>query len=883
MPDYHTKSIEETLKNLETKDKGLTQEEANKRLIRYGPNEIKDTEQISPLNIFISQFKSFLVAILFIAVIVSLIIDHKIDAFVIAIILILNAILGFVQEYKAEKSIQALKKLASQQSVVLRDGKEKKINSTELVPGDIIILETGEKIPADSRLIESINLHTQEASLTGESTPVTKDIKTLNKKSPVADRKNIVFSGTIITAGRGKAAVIRTGMDTEIGKIAKMIQKQTTKLTPLQIKLKKLGELLGLATIIICFLVFFTGILAGIDTITMFITAISLAVAAIPEGLPAVVTISLALGTQRMVKRNALIRKLPSVETLGSTTVICTDKTGTLTLNQMTVRKLFINDKTITVTGRGYESKGEFYHNKEKINIKEIELLLTAGTLCNNAKFVNRDIIGDPTEGSLVVSAAKAELLKEKLEEQYPRIDEIEFTSERKRMSTLHNIKGTKTIYSKGAPDVLLNYCNRVYKNGKIKKLTQEEKEKILQINETFAKQALRVLGFAFKPSNKLEEKNLIFIGLQAMIDPPREEVKTAIEKCKQAGIKVVMITGDFKVTAEAIGRELGITGQAIDGAELDNIQNLKEHVENISIYARVNPSHKVKILEALKENKHIVAMTGDGVNDAPAIKKADIGISMGITGTDVAKEASDMILIDDNFASIVNAVEEGRGIYDNIKKFVQYLLSSNIGEILTIFVALIMAPFFANALPLIALQILWINLVTDGLPALALGVDPTEPHIMRKKPRNPKENIINKSRAIKMIFIGIIMMVGTLGIFKIYNPNINLVYAQTIAFTTLVMFQMFNVLNLRSDQHSLFKIGIFSNMKLIIAIIISIALQLLVVYSPFMQNLFSTTTLYLKDWIYILLVSSSVLIFGEIIKIFNKLIKKRKRISPIP
>lgn len=883
MVNYYNVNISEAIKSLKSSEKGLTKNEAEKRLEEFGYNEIKDTKKTYILKIFISQFKSFLIAILFIAVIVSLIINHKIDAFVIAVILILNAILGFIQEYKAEKSIQALKKLASQQSIVLRDRKEKKINSRELVSGDIILLETGEKIPADSRLIESINLHTQEASLTGESIAVRKEIKILDKETPVADRNNMVFSGTIITAGRGKAIVTSTGMNTEIGKIAKMIQKQKTKLTPLQIKLKKLGELLGIATIIICFLVFFAGIIAGIDTITMFITAISLAVAAIPEGLPAVVTISLALGTQRMIKRNVLIRKLPSVETLGSTTVICTDKTGTLTLNQMTVRKIFTNNKIITVTGRGYKPKGDFFYNKEKINKKEIELLLKAGALCNNAKLIDNDIIGDPTEGSLIVSAAKAGIIKEKLESKYPRIDEIEFTSERKRMSTFHNIDGKKTIYSKGAPDVLLNHCNKIYKNGKITRLTNEEKEKILKTNEKFAKQALRVLGFAFKPSNKLNEKDLVFIGLQAMIDPPRKEVKTAIEKCNKAGIKVVMITGDFKLTAETIGHELGIKGQAIDGAELDNIQNLKEHVENISIYARVNPAHKVKILEALKENKHVVAMTGDGVNDAPALKKADIGISMGITGTDVAKEASDMILTDDNFASIVNAVEEGRRVFDNIKKFLALLLSGNISEVLIIFLAILIG--FTDpetgvfVLPLIAIQILWINLITDGLPALALAVDPIEQGIMDKPPRNSKESIL-KGLGSYLFGYPIVMFIGVMWIFTTTLDSSEIVKAQTMVFTSVIIFELFQAFSCRSLTKPSFKVGIFDNKYLLGAVAISVLLQIAILYTSFFQNIFHVVALGLYDWVIIVLTASTGFIYLETYKLF---MMKRKKSVILP
>jgi Ca2+-transporting ATPase len=866
----YSKNIAAVLKELNTEKNGLSHEEAEKRLVEYGSNEIKETEKISPIKIFIDQFKNFLVGILFFALIVSLVVGERLDALVIGIILIINGILGFIQEFKAEKAIQALKKMASLQANVIRDGKEKRIPAKDLVPGDIIILETGEKIPADSRLIESINLHTQEAALTGESVPIQKISETLKSDLQVADMKNMVFSGTIITSGRGKAVVASTGMSTEIGKIAKMIQEEGIKLTPLQQRLKKLGHYLGIGIILICIVIFLAGVLIGIEKLDMLMVAISLAVAAIPEGLPAIVTIALAIGTQRMVKRHALIRKLPSVETLGSTTVICTDKTGTLTMNEMTVKKIFINDKIIEISGTGYDQAGDFSHNGKTTNPKECELLLRIGALCNNAK-IDDQIIGDPTEACLIVSAAKAGIIKSELQMKYPRLGELEFTSERKRMSTLNKIEGKKLVYCKGAPDVIIDLCDRIYKHGSIERLTKSEKEKILKVNEDFSKQALRVLGFAYKESEKLDENNLIFVGLQAMIDPPRPGVKDAIEKCRKAGIKVVMITGDYKITAEAIGREIGLFGNSIDGKELESIKDLGSLIDDTIIYARVNPEHKVRILEALKKKGHIVAMTGDGVNDAPAIKKADMGIAMGITGTDVAKEASDMILTDDNFISIVNAIEEGRTIYDNIRRFIQYLLSSNVGEVLTIFAAIMIAPFFGHHIPLTALQILWINLVTDGLPALGLGVEPAEKNIMEIKPRNPKENLINRSRMIQMIIVGMIMMIGTLSLFKYYDPEQNQVHAETVAFTVLVLFQMFYVLNLRSDIKSFFVTNPLTNIRLMIAVLISIALQAAVVYVPFLQKSFETVALSLKDWLIIILVSSSVLWYGELVKLYKK------------
>lgn len=868
---YHSKKETEVFKELNTNKNGLTEKEAEKRLQEYGPNEIKEGKKISPIKIFLNQFNSMVVYILIVALVVSLFIGEKIDAVVIGIILVLNAIFGFNMEYRAEKSIEALKRMASLKATVLRDGKEKQIDAKLLVPGDIIKLETGDKIPADSRIFEIINLETQEASLTGESTPVRKEVKALAEKTSLADRINMVFSGTIITNGRGKAIVTGTGMQTEMGKIAKLIEEVEPEKTPLQKKLNQLGRFLGIVTIVISVIVFLGGVLKGGDVLEFFIVAVALAVAAIPEGLPIVVTIGLSIGTQRMVKRHALIRKLPSVEALGSTTVICSDKTGTLTRNEMTVKKIYANNKIIDVTGVGYGKKGEFLYENKKINAQELELLLKAGSLNNNASLTDGTVIGDPTEAALIVSAEKAGLSKVLIEKKNPRINEIPFTSERKLMTTIHKVKGEKIAFAKGATEVILKLCNSVYEDGKIKKLTEAKKKEILETNKEFANSALRVLGFAFKSVNdvKRAEKNLIFLGLQGMIDPPREEVKVAIEKCKEAGIKVVMITGDHQTTAKAVGEAIGIKGKSLTGQELEKIQNLDKIVEDIAIYARVNPEHKIKIVEALKKKGHIVAMTGDGVNDAPALKKADIGIGMGITGTDVSKEASAMILTDDNFASIVNAVEEGRGIYDNIKKFVEYLLSSNLGEILTLFIAIML---FANAegtvlLPLIPIMILWINLVTDGLPALALSVDPSDPNIMERKPRNPKERIISNPIIVRMIIVGVTMMLGTLAIFKIYNPESNLIYAQTMAFSTLMMFQMFNVLNCRSEFNSLFKVGVFRNMKLWGAILISVILQVIVVQVPFFNTFFKTVPLTAMDWAYVFLVGSSVLIVVEIYK----------------
>lgn len=881
--EFYNLKLKEVFDKLISSEEGLTQEEAQKRLEEHGYNEIKEKKRISPVKIFLSQFKNFIVIILIMAAIIAALIpiiekgihniflEDMIDSIVITIILFLNALLGFIQEYRAERAIEALKKLASPKARVLRNDKEIEISAKELVPGDIIILEEGNKISADARLIKEINLETQESALTGESLPVEKNVGILKEKT-LAERSNMVYSGTIITKGKAKAIVVNTGMKTEIGKIASLIQETKEEATPLQKRLAQLGKFLGILVLIICIIVFGIGVLSGIDILDMFIRAVSLAVAAIPEGLPAVVTISLALAVQRMAKKNALIRKLPSVETLGSTSVICADKTGTLTHNKMTVKKIFANNKIMNVSGEGYTREGKFSGNP-----KDFKLLLEIGALCNDSNLdtEKEEVIGDPTEIALIVSASKAGIDKDELEEQHPRLEELPFSSERKMMTTVHQIEGSKVAYTKGAPDIVLEKCNKIYENMKIRKLTKKDKDGILKINDSFAKDALRVLGFAFKKLNKkLEEKDLIFVGLQAMIDPPRKDAIESIKASKLAGIRTIMITGDQELTAKAIAKQLGIRGDSVTGKALEG-KELSSVIEDVSIFSRVTPKQKMAIIDALKEKDHVVAMTGDGVNDAPALKKADIGIAVG-SGTEVAKEASEMIITDDNFASIVKAIKEGRIIYDNIRKFVFYLLSSNMGEVLTIFTAILIGGLLAwksqgvIVLPLLAIHILWINLVTDGLPALTLSVEPAEPGIMERKPRNKKEKILSNKLILRMFLIGIVMMLGTLFMFNKYLPSINPMKAQTIAFTTLMMFQMFNVLNSRSQNKSIFKIGIFSNKCLIGAIAISIVLQLLVIYTP-LSFWFKTTFLGAIDWLWIILVSSSVLIFGEILKLVRR------------
>ena len=831
--EYYGSGIKEVLKELNTTENGLSNEEAKNRLEKYGLNRLKEEKGLSPFKIFFNQFKSFLIIILILAAIISFFIGEVADSLVILVIVVLNALIGFFQEYKAEKTIEALKKLEALKTTVIRDGKEQVILAEGLVIGDIIKIEAGDKIPADCRIIYSNNVNVDEAALTGESVPASKVDKTVNTKN-IADQKNMLFSGTLVTRGIGRAVVVRTAMDTEIGKIATLVQETKTEKTPLQKKLDGLAKFLGIAILVIIAIVFSVGLILGIGLLEMFLASVSLAVAAIPEGLPAVITVSLALGVRRMMRKNALIRKLSAVETLGATTVICADKTGTLTKNEMTVKEIFSDNKLIGVSGEGYSKEGKFSYNGQGYDSRKLNQLLSIAANCNDANLEN--LTGDPTELALLVVAEKGVYSKEK------RINEIPFESETKFMATFH--EGNK-VYFKGAVEVILNKCKYILIEGRLRLLTGQEKEKISKENEKMANNALRVLGFAY--SDRGKENELIFVGLMGMIDPPREEVKLALKECDDAGIKVVMITGDHKLTALAIGRELGFKGNCLTGEELDKIED--GELGKYDIYARVNPEHKVKILDYYKRHENIVAMTGDGVNDAPALKKADIGIAMGIKGTEVSKEASSMILLDDNFETIVNSVKEGRGIYDNIKKFVGYLVSSNLGEVLVVFLAIV----FNWGLPLTAIQILWMNLVTDGLPALALSEEPMENDIMQRKPRRLDEKVIDKSGFLHLLLLAVVIMVGTLFVFRYYG--------QTMAFTTLVMFQLFNVLNFKSNKSILSRA--FNNKYLILAIISSVILQLVILYTP-LNSVFGVEPLSLLQWGIILIVSFSILFFEE-------------------
>jgi Ca2+-transporting ATPase len=895
---WHELETNQVLKKLGTTEKGLSEEEAGRRLQKYGLNELKKEKEKSRFMMFLNQFRSVLVIILIAATVFSALIGQIIDAAAILVIVVLNALFGFVQEYKAEKTIEALRKLTTPGAVVIRDGKAKKIPSNKLVPGDVVVLEDGSKIPADIRITELVGLQIDESSITGESAPVTKAIKTV-RTNVLAERKNIAFMGTLVTYGRGEGVVVETGMTTEMGRIAHIIQEKEKEITPLQEKLNAFGKRLGILILFISVLVILVGLmrevfLLGIPLsdptipdilVKMVMTGIALAVAAIPEGLPAIVTITLALGLRRLSGHNALIRNLPSVETLGSTTVICSDKTGTLTKNEMTLSNIWYFNKDIEVTGRGYDPEGSFTVNGKSGWEKERTLhqLLKVSALCNNARLEKShgkwDITGDPTEAALLVAAAKAGIKKASLTT-FPREREVPFTSESKMMVTVNKSGRGHIVCVKGAPEKVLGMCSRLYVDGKTVKLTSEHRKQILDKNHSMTNDSLRVLGIAFREeihAPRSLKEGLVFLGLTGMRDPPRDGVKEDIALCNKAGIKVVMITGDHANTASSIAKNLGILTETlgilsenqrvVTGEELEKMSEneLASIADDISVYARVNPEHKVKIIEALEKRGHIIAMTGDGVNDAPALKNADIGIAMGIKGTDVAKEASDMILTDDNFSSIVRAVKEGRGVYDNIKKFIQYLLSSNLGEVLVVFIAMLIGMGFYMVsengaflfIPILGpLQLLWINILTDAFPALALGVDPPSPGIMERKPRDPKERILSRSMFTDIILMGSLMAAGTLFLFWMFMPAGGEL-AMTIAFTAIVTMELARVQAVRMK----YNIGFLSNNKMIMALALSLVLQLLVVYTPALQTVFHTVALGVFEWVSILLVTFIVMI----------------------
>ncbi len=897
--DWYQKNIEDVLNDLSTdKEVGLTGSSVNERLEKYGPNELKEEERKSFIKKVIAQFSDFLIIILMAAAAVSLFVGEVKDAVVIMAIVIVNALLGIYQEGKAEKALEALKKMASPTAKVIRDGHAEEIPSANIVPGDIVLLDAGDIIPADLRLVESSNLKIEEASLTGESVPVEKNANaTLEKEVSLGDRHNMAYMSTIITYGRGKGVVVETGHGTEIGKIASMIQTIEDESTPLQIKLNRLGKVLGLTTIAVCIAVFGIGIMQGREILEMFMVSISLAVAAIPEGLPAIVTIVLAIGMNKMVERNAIVKKLLAVETLGATSVICTDKTGTLTQNEMTVVKVYTNDQVIEVEGNGYAPSGDFKLGGETIiptTHGSLNILLIIAALVNDAKLekVNDQykIIGDPTEGALVTLSEKAGLKSIELNAKYKRMDEIPFDSTRKMMTTFHQVPvGDEIVsFTKGAPDIIIHRCNKVLMDGKVVDFIPELRKRALSYNSDFSKSALRVLALAYreyktlpeKPISDVNEVDMIFVGLTGMIDPPRPEAKEAIKQCKTAGINTIMITGDYKETAFAIAKELGMAddeSQAIMGEKINNIsdEELREVVKNTKVFARVSPEHKVRIVTALKENGDIAAMTGDGVNDALAIRKADIGVSMGITGTDVAKNTAEMILTDDNFASIVAAVEEGRIIFSNIKKFVYFLLSCNIGEIILVAVSII---FLNLPVPLLPIQLLWLNLVTDSFPALALGVEKGEPDIMNQNPRDPNEAILDKNMIIGVMFqslaVGGAALLAYVTALNYYGID-DLLHARTITFTTLITAELLRAYSSRSQKYTLAKIGVFSNKSMVYATLGAFMLMLGVLYLPFLHDIFYTFSLGFKDWQIVLSFAFIPLIVGELTKIIAPKILK--------
>lgn len=887
---WHQFSGEELLEKFAVKaEDGLHEEEVERRRQEHGWNELSEAKRISPFVLFLNQFKDFMMLVLMGATLVSGILGEYLDAITIIAIIVLNGVLGFIQEFRAERSLRALKQLSAPHANVLRQGVVRSVFVKELVPGDIVVVESGDRIPADIHWLKTNSLDAEESALTGESHPVGKHSKALYEKDvALGDQKNLGFMGTMITRGSGTGIVIRTGMDTEMGKIADLIQSTEEQETPLQRRLEQLGKILIYLSLALTVLVVVVGILHGQPAPAMFFMGVSLAVAAIPEGLPAIVTIALALGVQRMIKRKAIVRKLPSVETLGCASVICSDKTGTLTQNKMTVTKIWVENRELTVSGEGYEPVGNITENGKAVDLKSDQSLrrfLQISSLCNNAviykdeendtrsskKKAKEDengdfsawkLKGDPTEGALVTLASKMGLSPGSLSSVYEREQEFPFDSKRKRMSVIASHQGGKIAFVKGAPDLLLEQCSYILWEGKVVPFTGVFRGKVQAANEEMARGALRVLGMAYrelKPSEhdideETAESQLIFVGLAGMIDPPRREARDAIAVCRRAGIKTVMITGDHGLTAEAIANELGIIqhgGKSMSGHQIAALSDaeLERQVDNINVYSRVSPEHKLRIVKALQRKGHIVAMTGDGVNDAPAIKAADIGIAMGITGTDVAKEASSLVLSDDNFSSIVAAIEEGRNIYENIRKFIRYLLASNVGEILT----MLFAMLAGLPMPLLPIQILWVNLVTDGLPAMALGVDQPEKDLMEHKPRPAKENIFARRMGWKILSRGFLIGLCTLGAFWItlqVNPNdaAQLAKAQSVAFCTLVMAQLIHVFDCRSSR-SIFHRNILQNKYLVVAVISSILLLLGVMYIEALQPIFKTVPLGTREW----------------------------------
>ena len=894
--EFFNKKKSEILKELNVDPKkGLNDQEVSSRQEKYGLNQLRESKKKTLFMMFLDQFKDFLVIILIIAAAVSLIVgiiegEGLIDGIIIIAIVILNAVLGVNQEQKANNALSALKKMSSPNAKVIRNGKTIEVSSEQLTVGDVVLLETGDYVAADIRLIESTNLKIDESSLTGESTSVSKDSEAeLDEETVLAERENSIYMSTLVTYGKGKGVVTNIGMETEIGKIAKMLDAVEEGKTPLQKTIDEFAKVLGIIIIIVSVFVFALGFVKNNFEfeLELFLTAVALAVAAIPEGLTAVITVVLALGMQRMVKRNAIIKNLSTVETLGQATVICSDKTGTLTQNQMTVRKVYDLDGEYDVTGSGYDIKGEIQKNKETCEkTHNLEKILEISLLCNDSKLESSSkILGDPTEGALLVLAAKGGYDVDNLDETYPQLNEYTFDSTRKMMTSINEVDGKNLVLTKGATDQLIKICNRISIDGEIRDITDQDKEKILDQNEIYSKQAYRVLGFAYRETDQPKsmdlEKDLIFVGMVAMIDPPREEAKDAIALCHKAGIRVMMITGDHLTTAKAIAKELNILQEgslALSGEDTKNMtdEEFEEAILKCDVFARSTPTDKIKIVEVLQKNGDVVAMTGDGVNDSPALKQAEIGVAMGITGTEVSKEASNMILTDDNFTSIVSAVEEGRTIYSNIRKFTVFLVSCNIGEILLILFSMIFSSFFGNLLPLMAIHLLWINLMTDSFPAFALGMEKAEANIMDQKPRDTKEKLLNKETLIKVSIQGIGLMLAGLTAFKLgltYIEGASRTQAITMAFLTVVSGELFRAFSARSETKFLFQYNPFSNRFLNYSVFISVGLVLALIYIPFTARIFSLEALTPVELLISMGLGLVPMLFGELTKIFQKAI----------
>lgn len=903
---WYKLEIDETFDSLESSKDGLTSKEAEKRLDEYGRNELEQETDSGWIKILVHQFINPLVFVLVVAALIALVAGKMIDTIVIGVVIIVNAAIGFFQEFKAEAAISALRKRAAPLADVLRckdggDCEQTSIPAEEVVPGDVILLEAGDKVPADARVFEAKNLEVDESMLTGESVPVAKTIEPFEEDLSLGDRTNLVFGGTIVTEGRGKAIVYSTGQKSQMGKIATLIQETEKAESPLQIQTNQLGKKLGILAFVAGSLIFMMGFIRGFDLESLLLFSIAAVVSSIPEGLPAVMTITLAVGVNRMARRNAIIRRLPAVDTLGATTVISTDKTGTLTTNQMTVKEIFTAGDVIEVTGTGFTPEGEFLLDDNKIEIndyKPLKEILKIGILCNDSSLTQEDnqdenqweIVGDPTEGALIVASRKAGFIKKELEQEFPRIEEIPFSSEEKFMATFHETpEGEVMVCVKGAPETIIEQCSQVLKEEGNEEFPNDEKDKILDISEGMAENALRVLAVAYKSIGKedidetLEGLNsgngkLVFGGLMGMIDPPRPEVAEAIERCKRAGIKVMMVTGDHKITGEAIARQVKICEEnqkVFTGHELDQMSDdeLDDVIMETAVFARVSPDHKQRIVASLQRHGHVVAMTGDGVNDAPALKSAQIGVAMGITGTDVTKETAEMVLTDDNFASIVNAAEEGRVVFQNVRKVVQFLITTNVGEVLTLLGAIWLLPI--GQLIFTPVQILWVNLVTDGILDITIALEPKEGDVMEEKPRKPETRIIDRGMFFQVIYVAIFMAVGTLWIYLSEFNTGEAQRAQTMAFITIAMFQVFNSFNVRSRTRSLFQLGVFSNKYLIGAIIVSVSLLVLVTLVPFLQVALDTVPLALRDWGLIALVASSVFIAGELMKLVWRRVKK--------